>query len=141
MSCPECGTKARHHSHKHRKIIELGSPGVTNQIRLTYSLMRCPYCAAFCRHPDVDKVAPGRARYSDEVRQMACAMLNSGLSYRQVCEDLLTEFGVPLPETTLCDWMAKDSTYTTRQKGRRRRGRSRKPQEVKDLDGGEVIPF
>ena len=105
-TCPHCGGGVTKHSVGTRRYIDLGSPGVTREVVVTYNKFACysDDCGKYSTHPDLHREAGPSRKYSYDVQRLACEMYASGLTLKQIKEDLAEEYGVPVSQSTVSEW-------------------------------------
>jgi transposase len=104
--CPTCGTSCpkRSTGTRHLRDLGVGHPVV---LEIRHSKHRCPRCKKYFNAPMEDLAEPG-SLYTQRVRTTALAkVLVDGLPLEAVQEQMLREFHVHVPPTTLERWVAE----------------------------------
>ena len=104
--CPICGTSSPKRSTGRRQVRDLGM-GRPVVLEIYYSKHRCPRCQRYFNAPMEDLAEPG-GLYTQGVRAAALAkVLGDGLPLETVQEQMLREFYVHVPPTTLDRWVVE----------------------------------
>jgi transposase len=104
--CPTCGTASPQRSAGTRQLRDLGL-GRPVVLEVYYSKHRCPRCEKYFNAPMEDLAEPG-GLYTRRVRTTALAkVLVDGLPLEAVQEQMLREFYVHVPPTTLDRWVVE----------------------------------
>jgi transposase len=104
--CPACGTSSAKRSTGTRRLCDLGV-GRPVVLEIHYSKHRCPRCKKYFNAPMEDLAEPG-GRYTKRVQTTALAkVLVDGLPLETVQEQMLREFYVHVPPTTLDRWVVE----------------------------------
>ena len=104
--CPACGASSPRRSTGTRQVRDLGfdRPVV---LEIYYSKHRCPQCEKYFNAPMEDLAEPG-GLYTQRVRALAVAkVLVDGLPLETVQEQMLREFHVHVPPTTVDRWVVE----------------------------------
>ena len=104
--CPTCKASSPQRSMGSRRLRDLGTDRpVVLDIR--YSKHRCPRCRVYFNCPMPDLAEPG-SLYTRRVREIAVAkVLVDLLPLEQVQQQMLREFHVHVPPTTLYEWVVE----------------------------------
>ena len=104
--CPACGTPSPKRSTGTRRLRDLGV-GRPVVLEIRYSKHRCPRCQKYFNALMDDLAEPG-GLYTQRVRTTALAkVLVDGLPLGTVQEQMLREFYVHVPPTTLDRWVVE----------------------------------
>jgi len=103
VECPTCHNMCRMHSIGTRRIRTIGvsEPTVMN---IRYSKHRCKACEKFFS-VDMSSVAMPHGHYSNEVRNIAIQLYNTGVSLEKVSGKMRREHYVDVPITTIHCWL------------------------------------
>jgi transposase len=104
--CPTCGTSSSRRSTGVRQLRDLGidQPVI---VEVRYSKHFCPRCRIYFNCPMSDLAEPG-SRYTRRVQETAVAkVLVDLLPLEQVQQQMFREFYVPVPPTTLYEWVIR----------------------------------
>jgi hypothetical protein len=104
--CPTCGTSSPRRSTGIRQLRDLGvNRPVVLEVR--YSKHRCPQCRTYFNCPMLDLAEPG-SLYTRRVQETAVAkVLVDFLPLEQVQQQMLREFYMHVPPTTLYEWVVR----------------------------------
>lgn len=101
--CPRCGNRASRHQWIQRKVYQLNRC----IIDLRYSKYACFSCGLYFV-AEIPGIVKG-SKYSVAVRKLALAMRRDGKTLDEICFRMRRDHGVPLPISTLGDWVSEEA--------------------------------